>query len=124
LAKLTDCLTGEGCHCPGGIYTDEGSTNWKISQNVAEHTLNWLKGCGCAWIGPNWYWNNWFDSNTSGTAIDNNETHCPLVGDVGVNTTVTEWPAGAVAVMHAAGPRAKTDDAPQPSSSFKRSIAL
>ena len=101
------CLAGEGCHCPGGVYTDEGSTNWKISENVVQRTLNWLKGCGCAWIGPNWYWNNWYAA--SGAAINNNETRCPLVADVDVGNA-TEWPAGAIAVMRSAGPRAKTDD--------------
>jgi hypothetical protein len=88
--------------------TDEGSTNWKISENVVQRTLYWLKGCGCAWIGPNWYWNNWYSA--SGTAINNNATRCPLVGDVEVMSNATEWPAEAAAVMRSAGPRAKLDD--------------
>ena len=89
--------------------TDEGSTNWKISENVVQRTLYWLKGCRCAWIGPNWYWNNWYSAG-SGTAVDNNATRCPLVGDVEVMSNATEWPAEAVAVMRSAGPRAKLDD--------------
>ena len=101
---------GAGCHCPGGIYSDEGSTNWNITQNVVRRTAAWLYGCrpGCAWIGPNWYRNNWFDS-TSAASI-NVEWRCPLVNDIKV-VTGSAWPAEADTVMREAGPRLKVDDA-------------
>eukprot|EP01044_Picomonas_judraskeda_P017996 COSAG03_NODE_3485_length_1986_cov_4.533121_3_plen_228_part_00 len=55
-AKLDHEGIGEGCHCPGGLYSDEGSTNWNMTNNVVQNVLIWLQGCrpGCPWIGPNW----------------------------------------------------------------------
>ena len=37
---------GAGCHCPGGLYSDEGSTNWNITRNVVQRVNMWLQGCG------------------------------------------------------------------------------
>jgi hypothetical protein len=55
-AKLDHEGIGEGCHCPGGLYSDEGSTNWNMTNNVVQNVKIWLQGCrpGCPWIGPNW----------------------------------------------------------------------
>ena len=95
---------GEGCHCPGGLYSDEGTTNMNITNNVVANVLIWLQGCrpGCPWIGPNYQDYNWFDGASAKTI--NVQSRCPLVGDVQVNGT--SWPAEAQAVMKAAGPRA------------------
>ena len=35
---------GEGCHCPGALYSDEGSTNWNMSYNVVQNVEIWLQG--------------------------------------------------------------------------------
>lgn len=98
---------GEGCHCPGALYSDEGSTNWNITGNVVERVADWLQGCrpGCPWIGPNWQNHNWFDVASNRTV--NVEARCPLVADVqvGGEGAGAQWPAAAAAVMAAAGPR-------------------
>jgi hypothetical protein len=45
----------------GGLYSDEGSTNWNMSGNVVQTVMIWLQGCrpGCETIGPNWQDDNW-----------------------------------------------------------------
>jgi hypothetical protein len=95
---------GEGCHCPGGLYSDEGTTNFNLTRNVVQKVEIWLQGCrpGCPWIGPNWQNHNWYDTASQRTI--NVEARCPLIGDVEVNGSM---PAEAVAVMKAAGPRAE-----------------
>ena len=95
---------GEGSHGPGGLYTDEGSTNWQLQHNVVQEVLLWLQGCrpGCAWIGPMWYWNNWYDKASANTM--NVEARCPLINDVEIIPPAM-FPAAALAVQAAAGPR-------------------
>ena len=95
---------GAGCHCPAGLYTDEGSTNWNISDNVIAQVESWLNGCrdGCPWIGPNWQDNNWYDAASAHVA--NNETRCPTSGNIEVNASV--WPKSAAQIIARAGPRA------------------
>jgi hypothetical protein len=93
---------GQGCHCPAGLYTDEGSTNWDLSQNVIQTVATWLDGCRAgAVIGPNWQHNNFYD--TASARSVNLEVRCPLVGNVQVDGGA--WPTAAVMVMKAAGPR-------------------
>ena len=44
---------GQGSHSPGGLYNDEGSTNWAMDRNVIVDVPIWLQGCrpGGPWIG-------------------------------------------------------------------------
>jgi hypothetical protein len=102
-AKLDHAGIGEGSHSPGGLYSDEGSTNWNMSHNVVQTCRMWLQGCrpGCPWIGPNWQNHNWYDSASK--SISNVQARCPLIGDTEVQQS--KWPLGAQAVMHEAGPR-------------------
>ena len=101
---------GAGSFAPGGLYTDEGSTNWNMSINVIARVQWWLNGCRdqCDWIGPDWQDNNWYDSSSKNpifgpNGIANNETRCPTHGNVEVKGSV--WPKEALAIMAAAGPR-------------------
>eukprot|EP01052_Picozoa_sp_SAG31_P039389 SAG31_NODE_5455_length_2527_cov_1.923394_1_plen_696_part_00 len=97
---------GEGSHAPGGIYTDEGSTNWNISGNVLNNVEYWLMACrpGSAPIGPVWPVRNWFGQTSNKTI--NNATRCPLHANVEVRTDAGRgWPADAQLVMQEAGPR-------------------
>ena len=95
---------GEGSHAPGGIYTDEGSTNWAVSGNVLQGVSYWLMACrpGSAPIGPVWVSGNWFDSASNMTI--NNASRCPLVDNLEVATDAS-WPIQAQRVMRSAGPR-------------------
>lgn len=44
---------GAGSHFPGGLYNDEGTTNWAMVGNVIVDTPAWLQGCRFpdGWIG-------------------------------------------------------------------------
>ena len=96
---------GQGHHQPGGLYSDTGTTNWNISGNVVQSVPNWLQGCRDAQIGPNWQDRNWFDA-ASNVSINQMSKLCPLVGNVQLpSDKQADWPAGARAVVAAAGPR-------------------
>ena len=103
---------GEGSHAPGGVYTDEGSTNWNISGNVLSNVSYWIMSCrpGTCPIGPVWADHNWFDEASNKTI--NNASRCPLIGDVEVPSgggggSSSVWPFEAQRVMWQAGPRQK-----------------
>ena len=97
---------GAGSHGVGGLYTDEGSTNWNLTHNVVANVPAWLAGCraGCPWIGPSWQNYNFYDSASK--ASSNVAARCPLVGDVEVSGG--QWPAAAVKIMEGAGPRPRS----------------
>ena len=38
-------VPGDGTHGPGGLYTDNGSTNWNVTSNVFVNTTVWAIAC-------------------------------------------------------------------------------
>jgi len=107
---------GAGSHSPGGLYTDEGSTNWAMVGNVVVDTPLWLQGCrpGCPWIGHMNISNNWIACDKqpphsgSGCDVMNVDKACPLVNDQ-MFTSRSALPAGAQSVIAGAGPRPREE---------------
>ena len=106
-----------------GVYSDDGSTNWNISENVIENNAGpnfvWMSGCRDgtinSWsdnayscriqhgksLGPHGRVSECCDSACSGWR--NNASECPLPRTV--NFTGADMPASAHEVAAAAGPR-------------------
>jgi hypothetical protein len=95
---------GAGNHFPGGLYNDEGSTNWLVTGNVVGEVGTWLQGCrpGCNWMGPNSYTGNFFRDIQS-PAI-NVDSRCANTDNADA-TGKPARPATAAAIAAAAGPR-------------------
>ena len=106
---------GAGSHFPGGLYNDEGTTNWQMTGNVVVDTAAWLQGCRFAdgWIGHMNQTHNFITcdkkpphSKNGCSLINANTTaaDCDVANDVHFPTREA-MPAVAQAVMKAAGPR-------------------
>jgi hypothetical protein len=103
---------GAGSHFPGGLYNDEGTTNWEMVGNVVVDTPAWLQGCrfNPGWIGYVTFANNSIacdkkqPHSSSGCTIINHDNVCPNINNKVVNSRSSLSPA-AQSVMAAAGPR-------------------
>ena len=104
---------GAGSHFPGGIYADEGSTNWRVTDNLVQNTQAWVQGCrdDTPWIDFILYADNSivcdhlppYTQVACGQVINNN-TQCPL-GENPMYNSTTELPAEALSIIDNAGPR-------------------
>ena len=106
---------GFGSHFPGGLYNDEGTTNWHMKGNVVVDAGAWLQGCRFAdgWIGHMDQSNNFISCDKKSPYSKND---CSLIN---ANTTTADcdvsndvhypsreaMPAAAQTAMKRAGPR-------------------
>ena len=81
---------GAGSHFPGGLYNDEGTTNWVMAGNVVVDTPAWLQGCRYdpGWIGYVTFVRQilllffffWFGVGAHGCSISTFHPHFSVVG--------------------------------------------
>ena len=107
-----------------GLYSDDGSTNWDISENVIENNSGpnfvWVSGCRDTTINNSWSDNAYSCKIIPGQSLGphgrlseccdsacsgwrNNDTICPLPGTF--NYTGAAMPIATKAIAIAAGPR-------------------
>jgi hypothetical protein len=96
-----------------GIYFDEGSKYYTVTDNVLSNTGTWATAN--YWGGENM--GNWTVTGNWSTNGSTNVTNGDRGNVVYGNVTVSNgnWPAGAQAVMASAGPRTGTSPSPTPS---------
>jgi hypothetical protein len=118
-------------HSPGGIYTDQGSTNWNVTGNVIARVDLWLDACRPGGgIGPIFIDGNWrtlsvdcqcsnccncsASSPNPGCDMDNmgaanNNSHCPILRTEVISGDASRWPEGTLQVVRGAGVRTEED---------------
>ena len=108
---------GFGSHFPGGLYNDEGTTNWDMNGNVVVDTGAWMQGCRFAdgWIGHMDQSGNFISCDKksphakNGCSLINANTSdadCDVMNDVHYASRAALPPA-AHTIMNAAGPRVR-----------------
>ena len=102
--------------CAGGLYNDEGTTNWVMSGNVVVDTGAWLQGCRFAdgWIGHMNQSHNFIACDKkaphakNGCSLINANTStadCDVSNDIHYGPGRSDLPAAAKEIMKQAGPR-------------------